>query len=518
MKLVNRKQMQSLEKKATSGIGITEVQLMERAGIGIADFLLNEAKLTTKDFVLILAGSGNNGGDAMVVARELFNKKIPLVVVSLGIPKKTKKELLLQQDILEKLEVPVFFIESGSDMLELETYLIQSIKKATWIVDGVFGYGLNKPVEDYVASIFELLEIYQTNECKIVAIDVPSGLDCDSGEVLGQAINADYTLSLGLAKTGLYFNQGPNYAGIIKVIDIGIPPKLVESQESEYILIDWSKAHSMLPKPKLKDSHKNTYGPLSIVGGSKGMIGAPHLAIKAGFLSGAGFVRTFAPPEMIEPLSTISPESVYHELRWDDDTSAILHNSKAIAIGMGLDNHPNADEFIYNVLQNITNVPIVLDGYGLSFLAKNKKTLRPLDNVILTPHPKEACHLLHWDINKVLNDRQSASEAIAAKYNCTVLLKGQYTIVEDKNKSYLNCTVGNPILATAGTGDILSGIIGGLLCRGLSPIDAAGLGAYIHGLCGDIAKEELHTENISAGQLIPYITKAISAISVNNPS
>lgn len=500
--------MQALEQKAISGIGITEAQLMERAGMGIAEFLLNEIKLNHKDFVLIMAGSGNNGGDAMVVARELFNRKVPLVVVSMGIPKKNKKELLLQKNILEKLEVPVFFIESSNDMLELETYLIQSIKKATWIIDGVFGYGLNKPVKDYIADIFELLEIYQTNECNVLSIDAPSGLDCDSGEVLGHAINADYTLSLGLAKTGLYFNQGPHYAGVVNVIDIGIPPKLVEIQESEYILIDRAKARSLLPKPKMKDSHKNTYGPLCVVGGSEGMSGAPYLAIKAGFLSGAGYVRTFTQKEMIPQLSTLAPESVYSELIWDKKNHAILSNAKAIVIGMGLDHYPEADDFIYNVLQNITDVPIVLDGYGLSFLAKNTKPLRALSNVILTPHPKEAAGLLEWDINKVLSDRQTTSEAIAAKYDCTALLKGQFTIIENKNTSYLNCTVGNPILATAGTGDILSGIIGGLLCRGLSAIDAAGLGTYIHGLCGDLAKDELRTENVAAGQLLPYITKA----------
>ena len=486
MKLALAHQMRNLDSAAINEFGIPGIVLMENAGRKTCDMLIERYGSPEGKKVVVFAGPGNNGGDAFVVARHLHQGGADVIVNLLVEPEKITGDAKTNLNIVQKLSIPLQIIADSEEIQPLD------LSMAFLIVDGLFGTGLKRDITGRFATVINDINM---SSVPTVSLDIPSGLDSDSGQPLGACVQADITYTYGLAKPGQFSYPGKMYCGPITVIDIGIPPQVVKNAQLHIELLDLNNTSCSLPD-RVPDGHKGSHGHLLIIGGSRGKTGAAILAAKGGLRSGAGLVSL-----CVSQSSNDMYESALHEAMTIpvtgsengapglDDYPTIeeaMSGKSAVVLGPGLGLAQDSRELVKKIYID-ASMPVVVDADGLNALSTDPQLIQYEDKKtrILTPHPGEMARLTGMSTSEIQKNRIEITRDFATRNNVYVVLKGAATVVGSPDGRIAVNSSGNPGMATGGMGDVLAGIIGGFLAQKLSPWNASCLGVYVHGLAAD---------------------------------
>ncbi len=508
MKVVTASEMRGIDRTTIEDIGIPSMVLMERAGISVVKRIIE--KFPVIQPVAVLSGGGNNGGDGLVIARELQRAGYNVKVFLLSPEDRLSKDCRNQYEIVKKLGLKVVInrAPSGKDL------------KDSIVVDAIIGTGLNKPLRDNLSKIVRLVNQYASY---VVAVDIPTGISSDTGEVMGEAVRADTTVTFGLPKIGHLLPPGSEYTGELFVEDIGFPPHLTNSDSLKVELIEEDIIKALIPYRE-QDTHKGDYGHILIVGGSVGKTGATLMAARAALKAGAGLVTIALPDaaakalmgsvleEMMLPLPC-SEDGTISMTALDSIMDFIHERADVLAIGPGLGRSKETWQLVRELVR-LSPLPMVIDADGLNALSESGyeglkrlfcKTISPS---VLTPHLGEMSRLAGCSTEEVRANRLDISRSFSEETAAVLVLKGAPTVISTpEGNQYINST-GNPGMATAGAGDVLTGIIAALIGQNLSPVDASIAGVYIHGLSGDIAARHLTEYSLTAGELIKFLPDA----------
>lgn len=501
--VVNRAQMQAMDRHAIETVGIPQLVLMESAGRAVAGGAeeLLESYEVDPSAVLCLAGTGNNGGDAVVAGRHLSERGYDVTLVVLGSPQSLSEGCAAQVRLAHGVGLEVLFYE-GEEAAERVADLLEA---HTLLVDGVFGTGLSRPVEGWRRAVLETVE---ASPLPVVAVDIPSGVDADTGQILGEALTAELTVSFQVPKLGCLLTPGRARCGALRVVDIGIPRISRASVGPTAELISEETVQAALP-PRPVDGHKGTFGHLLVVAGAPDRPGSALLCARSAARSGAGLVTLGSDavtigrlaPALLELMGTslgeaeIEPEAL----------SAALERKTALALGPSLEPGERLTKLLKAVL-NDCSMPVVLDAGALSTLGEDLEWLRDRPGpTVLTPHPGEAGRMLGLDTYTVQADRVRAVTTLAERSGATVVLKGATTLVAEPSGQLALCIAGGPGLATGGTGDVLTGVIGALLAQGIEPGLAARAGVELHGRAGDRATRALGERAVLASDVVMHL-------------
>jgi hydroxyethylthiazole kinase-like uncharacterized protein yjeF len=489
MLVVTSKEMRVLDRLTIEKYRVPSLALMENAGAAIALALLKRFGKAAKGGVLVVCGKGNNGGDGLVVARHLKKKSIPCAVVLLA----QKEDLApdAAENFRAYLKIKGTIFEARENSLAL---LARHLKGKKLVVDAILGTGLKEEVRGAYA---EAIALINSSGLPVVAADVPSGLDSDTGRPLGAAIKAEMTVALGYPKLGEVIQPGLSYVGELVVADIGIHPDAVKEVAPSTELLEDEEIGRLVPARE-PDSHKGTYGHLLAVAGSRGKTGAAILACRAAMRVGAGLVTLAAARSLNDIFAGALVEVMTEPLRdnaqdemdevgtlTDHEWRRILEKKSAVLFGPGVGVNDSARSGFWWLLKNL-DVPFVIDADGLNLLAGDIERLGGARQPpVLTPHPGEMARLIGGDTAAVNHDRAGVARAVAGRYRCYVVLKGARTVIATPaGRVFINPT-GNPGMASGGMGDVLAGILAGLLAQGFAVEDALRLGVFLHGFAGD---------------------------------
>lgn len=496
MKVFSKEQIYQGDKITEKQQGVSSLELMERPGLQIFNWMhlrMQGAQVP----IHVFCGIGNNGGDALVLARQLIvhGYNVFTYVVNCGNGR--------SQDFLTGYERVKEVTKKWPELLKCESDFPQ-IHPDDIIVDGIFGTGLNRPVDDWIKTLFHH---FKASKAFTLSIDIPSGLYTDKPvDDPNGVVQANFTLSYQSPKLVFFLPETKQYTVQWEVIDIGLDREFLITTETEVELIS---KNEVLPiyKPRNKFAHKGNFGHGLIIGGSYGKIGAVHLASKAVLTSGAGLVTAYIPKCGYSVLQSSLPEAM---VITDIDNEKITKidfdiTPSAIGLGVGL----GTDDTTISALEDFLKTnksPLVIDADALNSISKKKTLLKHIpENSILTPHPKELERLIGVWKNDF--EKLEKTKAFSTKHKVIVVIKGAHTITVYGNKQYINVT-GNPGLATAGTGDVLTGLITGLLCQGYSAIESALFGIYLHGRSADLALEHYGYQSLLASNVVDYIAEA----------
>ncbi len=491
--LVTAQEMKQYDKNTIEYLGIPGPVLMERAALAAEDFLkerFDAVKDRTK--VLIFAGMGNNGGDGLALSRLLAADGYTAAVKCVGDPQKATEQWKAQWQTLQH-----FPVKTDSNI---------AVNEYNVIVDALFGVGLSRPLEGIYTDAVE--EMNAAEGFKL-ALDVPSGICSDTGKVLGCAFRADATVTFGFCKRGLVLYPGAEYAGEIRIANVGIGPESFLGQEPT--MYTYEKGSVQLPK-RTAAGNKGTFGKALLVAGSNGMAGAAILAAKAAYRTGAGMVKVITAEENRQILQQGIPEALYGSCR---QLAESLDWADVIAIGPGIGREEQALQCLKMVVEK-SRKPLVLDADALNLLAEENgrilaEELRTQGAegrvILLTPHVGELSRLLKKTIPECKEDLTACAKLLAERFHAIAVAKDARTVVgKEQGACYLN-TTGNSGMATAGSGDVLTGVILGLLAQGTDAMDAATYSVYLHGMAGDLAAG-LHTEyGVMAGDIADWLMK-----------
>lgn len=504
MDVLSARQMKQYDKHTIETLGIPAPVLMERAALAVADEVcayVKTAAVKETAKVLVVSGCGNNGGDGFAIARILTERGMNADILFLGEDNKCSRQTLLQRNILQRL---------GMDIL-------RNFKEQEYdiIIDAIFGIGLSGEVRGRYAEA-----VQRINEAKAykISVDIPSGIDTDSGKILGCAVKADKTVTFGFLKKGLCFYPGRAYAGEIVCADIGITEKGFQGETPDTFTFLGS-AGSLLPE-RSPQGNKGTFGKLLITAGSKDMAGAAILCAKAAYRMGAGMVKIITGEENREIIQQSLPEALlltytedsFEQEEWKEKWKKSVSWADAYVLGCGCGQSEMIREMVTSLLQETGKI-LVLDADALNLLARNPK-LSALANSsgaqkILTPHPGELARLLQTTVEAVTENLCRAAALAAEKYQGVVAGKDAVTAVAAPGeKIYLNHS-GNSGMATAGSGDVLAGIIGGLAVQKEAAYEAAWKGVYLHGLAGDRAAEQKGEYAVMASDIVEALPDII---------
>ena len=533
MKVVTAAEMRQIDQDTIEGIGIPGIVLMETAGSAIVRAI--EQHHPTCQRIGIFAGKGNNGGDGIVIARQLAHtgRDVHLFLVSpqesftgeaqtnLQIAKRLTASFGLQATPKGGLQIEE--IPTGTGFYGTGT-VPTTLASCELLIDAILGTGLRGTVRDPIAAIINAINRLPT---PVLSVDLPSGLDADTGHPLGTCIQADRTVTIGLPKRGLLMHPGAELTGKLEIADIGFPAQVVDAQD---IKVNWTSATQaaqwMPPRPL--SSHKGSYGRVLVVAGSTGMTGAAALASEAALRAGAGLV-TLATPKHLNPiLEGLLPEVMTLPLPETDTgslavsaTSTILEfaekTKSILAIGPGLSQHPETVSLVHQLIRENRerglDLRMVIDADGLNALSQDRETLSLLNSeTVLTPHPGEMARLTKTPIPTLETDRISTAQQFASEYGVTLVFKGAPTVISDPNGNLWVNSTGNPGMATGGMGDVLTGVIAGLMAQDISSESAAALGVYLHGLAGDIAADSSGMHGLIASDVLKVVPQAISSL------
>jgi len=500
--LVTAETMRMLDRTAIEEYGIPGAALMELAGSGTARAILGRWPRARR--VGILAGSGNNGGDGYVIARHLINAGLKVTTYLLAARDKISGDARLNLDVLLKMNAPV--VDVG-DAQELRRHH-RDLETMDVLVDAMLGTGLRTDIQGIYR---EAIELINDSRVPICAVDIPTGLSSDTGKPMGEAIRATLTCTYGLRKIGQVIYPGVVYVGDLELIDIGMPREMVERLAGDMRLIEKKWVSGLIP---LRDAeaHKGNFGHLFIIAGSPGKTGAAAMAAEASVRSGTG-LTTVGTPASLNPILEVKITEAMTLPLPDRNSGYIaaeawgeirkqLGKFNAMAIGPGLATQAATAELVFKILEE-AEIPMVIDADGLNILAEDPARVQSARvRAVLTPHPGEAARLLGSSPRRIQEDRILAARQIAAKTGAVALLKGACSVIADPDGRLAINPTGNPGMASGGTGDVLTGIIGALLAQGLQPFEAASAGAWIHGRAGDIAKDRTGCISLKAGDLI----------------
>ena len=526
MKVVTAAEMRQIDRDTIEGIGIPGIVLMETAGSAIVHTI--EQHYPTCQRIGIFAGKGNNGGDGIVIARQLAHAGRDVYLFLVSPEESFRGEAHINLQIAKNLRLRIEEILTDatleSDTSRTWDTSLNQIASCELLVDAIFGTGLRGAVRDAIATVINTIN---NLPIPVLSVDLPSGLDADTGQPLGTCIQADQTVTIGLPKRGLLMPPGAEFVGKLEVADIGFPEQVVDAQD---IKVNWTtttQASAWMP-PRPLASHKGTYGRVLVVAGSTGMTGAAALASEAALRVGAGLV-TLATPQHLNPiLEVLLPEVMTLPLPETDGgslavsaTSTILEFAKKtnsiLAIGPGLSQHPETVALVHQLVRENREqglgLRMVIDADGLNALAQDREIIALLDReAVLTPHPGEMARLTNASVSTLEKDRIRTAQQFASEHGLTLVFKGAPTVSGDANGDVWINSTGNPGMATGGMGDVLTGVIAGLMAQGIPSKNAAALGVYLHGLAGDIAAETLGMHGLMASDVLKAVPQAIVSL------
>ncbi|WHZ24124.1 MAG: NAD(P)H-hydrate epimerase/ ADP-dependent (S)-NAD(P)H-hydrate dehydratase [Nitrospira sp.] len=511
--IVTGDQMRTLDRRTITEARVPSLTLMERAGAGVVAHLEQRyGPLAGKSFAVV-CGKGNNGGDGFVIGRLLRREKARVQVLLLSSPTGLSRDARTMYQRFQRAAGQSAVIRP-TDAEGLRRRLAAS----DVIVDAMLGTGLSTAVTGLYRDAIEAIN---ATVRPTVAVDLPSGLHADTGAVLGAAVQADLTVTFGLPKVGLYTGFGIDCAGTVRLVDIGIPAAFIEAIDRRLLLLTGAAAHATLPRRR-PCSHKGTYGHVGIIAGSVGKTGAAAMAALAALRVGTGLVTVAVPSsvndvlevKLLEAMTFPMPETKARTFARSglDRLLAFTGSRDAVAIGPGLTTHPETVDLVQEFVKCIDR-PCVLDADALNALAGKASLLTECKRPpIITPHPGEMARLEADATTQSVNqDRIGTATRFARERGVFVILKGARTVIARPDGLAAVCPTGNPGMATAGTGDVLTGMVGGLLAQGLSQWDAACAATYFHGLAGDLAANRLGQIGMIARDLIQHIPYALAS-------
>jgi NAD(P)H-hydrate epimerase len=515
MRIVTAQEMARADRRAAVEWGVPTLLMMEHAGRGVAEVVRGDSRSRAGSPVLVLAGKGNNGGDALAAARHLALAGLDVEVVLLAQRIDLKADPRLMLGLAERCGVPVAECASARTWEELR----DRIDSASAIIDGIFGTGLSKPISGWLA---DLVEAVNHSPAPVFSIDIPSGLSGDRSDIPGPAIAASVTVALGLPKPPLVLPPAESLAGEVRVVGLGVPIEALLDKPSPLDLLDDAWVGSLIPE-RAPDAHKGDFGRILAIVGSRGKPGAGALVCIAALRSGAGLVTAATPqsahaavashrPEvMVEPL----PETPAGGIAWAalDRLRVLLDGKDLILAGPGLGTEPDTVQ-VLQTLVGETRLPLVLDADALNAFAGKADRLSGRERtLVLTPHPGEMARLTGSTAAAVQEDRLKAARDLALGRGCHVVLKGHRTLVAAPDGHVDVNPTGNPGLATAGTGDVLTGMIGGFLAQGLEPQDALRCAVYLHGRAADLAARDKGEIPLVALDVLDHLPRALRSLS-----
>ncbi|MFH2122290.1 MAG: NAD(P)H-hydrate dehydratase [Pseudomonadota bacterium] len=534
MKLPYASEMRELDRRAIEEYGIPGIVLMENAGLGTVLMMEKELGPAVNHFALILIGPGNNGGDGLVIGRHLYQRGCEPIFIFLVAPDKLQGDAATNLHIVQKLGIPLHVLDSAARVQILPTLYQQLISRGKHcyaVIDGLFGTGLTREISGHMAELIRLVN-QETFAASIprIAVDIPSGLHTDSGRIQGVCISADHTATYGCAKPGQLLHNGPELCGNLHLIDIGIPPAAFDTLPIQQQAVTEQGTALLLARIQRKTtSHKGSHGHLLVLAGSTGKTGAAILSVKGALRGGCGLVSLCCPLDLNSIFESRLIEAMTIPLQASRSTISIedlstveeqLQGKKAIVIGPGLGMTETTAQLVLHLYRTV-QIPMVVDADALNILAQHTDQLKPPPAPrIFTPHPGEMAGILGISTAEIQKDRIEAARMACQLFDqstrqCVVILKGAGTvIVSAGGEAWIN-TSGNPGMATGGMGDVLSGIIGALICQGLCPHEAAPSAVYLHGRAGDMLEKTIGT-GYTATELADTIPQVIKQLSHSN--
>jgi len=506
--------MQAVDRCAIEEYGIPEIILMENAGRESVETLKRKFSDLASMKIVVFAGKGNNGGDGFVMARHLLNMGADVWVLLLGKIGELKADAKLNAEIAQKIGVEINEVDANN----FKSF-DHRLRHCDLVIDAIFGTGLSRPATGFYADVLEKINHLQKF---VVSVDIPSGLDSDSGRLTGPHVEAGLTLALAMLKRSHVTFPSAGVMGDIEVLDISIPQKAVASQSLTVEMTEPEDMVSWFPK-RPSHSHKGDYGHVLVVAGSPGKGGAAGLTALGALRSGCGLV-TLAIPESCQkalefyPLEVMTvplPETKNGtlSLRAKDLLLEQMQGKSAVAVGPGISTDPETVQLLQEFLPTV-EVPLVIDADAVNCLAKcgDLKNLK-IPDAILTPHPKEMSRISGWSTEEIQGNRIESASRFAGENSLTLVLKGARTIIAFPDQSVVINPTGNPGMATAGSGDVLTGIIAGLIGQGLKTRSAVIAGVYLHGMAGDIYANEKGSEtSLTAGDLLDNLPESLKRV------
>jgi hydroxyethylthiazole kinase-like uncharacterized protein yjeF len=517
MRLVKTAEMREMDRLTIHKMGIPGAVLMENAARGSARIFLEHFDPSPGSCAAVICGPGNNGGDGYAMARYLSHAGMRIIVIVLAKAARITGDALTNVKIIKRMKMDIREAPGPAEWRKTRGCLAD----CDYIIDGILGTGLNSDVSGYYSRVIR--EVNSSGK-PVMSIDIPSGLNADTGKVMGAAIRADLTVTFGFPKLGQMLFPGADLVGRLARIDIGIPYMVAEMVTGQCSMLEPDDFVGLL-RDKRRDIHKGDRGHLFILAGSTGKTGAATLAAMGALRAGAGLVTLGIPgslnsileAKLTEAMTVPLPETGEGtlSLKAKGEIFRLLEGKDALAIGPGLSTNPETSALVKEIVAGC-GLPMVIDADGLNALAGDRRAMKALDDrKILTPHPGEMGRLMGLNAAEVQDDRVGAASVFSKTRGCYLVLKGARTLIAGPGgEVYLNPT-GNPALSSGGAGDVLTGLISGLLARGWPMIGAANAGVYLHGLAADLLAEDMGGAGVLAGDLPDIIPGLMDALSRN---
>ena len=503
MKVSSVSEMRSLDRTAVEQYGIKEELLMENAGQAAYFVIHTRFGVEGKRFV-VFSGAGNNGGDGFVIARKLHSNGAAVTIFLLGDKGKYKGAAKLNVDIVSRLSIPMFEVGSAE---AIRTEVLH----ADGIVDAIFGTGLVREVAGVYRDIMELIN--QSGKT-VFSVDIPSGVNGDTGQVMGTAVRADYTVTFGLPKVGNVLYPGFQLCGEQYVTHISFPPQMIEAAGLKMELTPFTP----LP-PRDPEAHKGSVGQVLFIAGAASYFGAPFLSALSFLKAGGGYSRLAAPASMIPFIAEMGAEIVFLPQKETDEGSISLENKAAllgvadkmdmVVLGPGVSLNEETGRLIRELVREIPK-PVLIDGDGISAVSADLDILSAREHAtVLTPHPGEMSRITQMSVKEIISNKIESVQETARRLNAVLVLKGAHSLIGFPDQRVLVNMSGNPGMATAGSGDVLTGTIAAMSGLGLGVEAAVAKGVFIHGLAGDLAARALGEDGITARDILSHLPGAV---------
>lgn len=477
-------------------VGIPSLALMERAALAVADETLNYLKDTKKQKkqVFVISMPGNNGADGLAAARMIREKGYFCRVCVIGSLSRATEEFLVQLNIIKQMDIEIILCDTEESVKTIE------IPGDNVIIDALFGIGLSREVSGMYAEIIKKIN---ESENYVISVDIASGLNPATGSVMGVAVDADKTVTFGTRKAGQLLGEGKAYSGEVVVKDVGFVKhayeKVVENNPSEVYECFTVNDLKRIPK-RIRTSNKGTYGTVHVIGGGADMSGAAALSATAAYRCGAGLVKVYAKENNLNALKILIKEAVILGFS-DFDKASISEQKDIVIIGPGLSVTEETIELVREVLT--LKCKIVLDADALNVISQNRMLLECLnENVVITPHVKEMARLTDKDTDYIRKNIVQCAREFSMEHSCVTVIKDAAAVISSAEGKIKINTTGNSGMSKGGSGDILTGIIAGLISQNLSVYEAAGMGVYLHGIAGDYAAAEKSEYSLLASDLL----------------
>ncbi|BBB92291.1 MAG TPA: NAD(P)H-hydrate dehydratase [Methylomusa anaerophila] len=516
MKVATAAQMREADSAAIHEYGISGVVLMENAGVEVVRRIEAVLEAVSDKKVCILAGTGNNGGDGYVIARHLANRDAKVKVYLFGERSAISGDAKTNLDIIFKMRLEILEIKENAGTREWNKLKI-ALNLTDCIVDSLLGTGFHGEI---TGNLAQAIDIINQSGKPVIAVDIPSGVNADTGQISGTAVKATHTVTFALPKPGLFMYPGAEYAGELTIADIGIPAAILSDNTIRQNIITLNLARALFPK-RNPTAHKGVSGRVGVIAGSVGLSGAAAMASMGALRAGAGLVTLGIPAglnaimeiKLTEVMTAPLPETEKGGLS-HESLSAIVEmtkDSNVLAVGPGLGREDETAATVRGIIST-AQCPLVIDADGINALEGYTSILSDCIALpVMTPHPGELTRLTGLSILDINRDRMQVARRFAAEWGCILILKGAATVVAFPDGEIFINTTGNAGMATGGTGDVLTGIIAGLIAQGISSHDAAILGVFVHGFAGDMAAQS-GMIGLVAGDLLNALPAAIQSI------